>query len=242
MNMSQISTADTEKQPIPYNEHSVEFLLAEYDRLNALHTETGSRAFRRFEFYVTIVSAALGAFLLISQAQASISVPEYVVDLFALGLLGYGFITYFNLTFASVFQLEVVRAIKRIQKYFVDRDAYVGQHLYFNTVTKPRREYRLARVLTRGIAGGSEKTVIAFINSIFTAYLLSSLLINYFGFQFSTTTRIVIAVSAFLITGIAHGVYVAFMYRATWDKAWSIERANNGVQPTRPAAEVERQF
>lgn len=207
------SSTVSPSSPVSTGEFSADFLLAEYERLKDLRAEIGQRAFRRFEFYVTIISAALGAYLLISQAQTGITIPRYLIDLTVLGLFGYGVITYVNLTFASAFQLEIIRAFKAIQKYFVGRDPDIEQHLYFSTPAETPKNYGFIRVLTRGVAGGSEKAIIAFINSTLATYLLISLLQNYLAMQLLNIAVVVLAVVTFLVSGLIHAVYVTFMYK-----------------------------
>lgn len=191
---------------------SAAFLLAEYDRLRDVREELHQRASRRFEFYVTISSAAVGAFLLVGQSQAGTRIPEYIYDLVAIGLLGYGGITFLNLTFASTFQFQLLRAFREIQRYFLERDPDLAEYLYFNSPGPPSDSYRLARVLRRGMGGGSEKSVIAFFNSGLAAYLLISLG-RRLGVQLQELEILIIAVIAFVVFGVAHGVYVSFAYR-----------------------------
>jgi len=206
---SPYSSASTES----YENSSAIFLLAEYERLRDLRTEVGQRASRRFEFYLTITSAALGAYLIITQTQATISAPQYLIDLIALGFLGYGVVTFLNLTSSSTFHLEIVRAFKEIQRYFISRDAEIERYLYFSVPTPPPDSYKFLGVLARGTAGGSEKTVIAFINSTLVTYLMNSLLQDFLAVQLSSMGFIAISVITFLATGLIHAIYVTLMYR-----------------------------
>jgi len=214
MSDAKVSSTNNPSAQKPNDDHSASFLLAEYERLKDLRSEIGQTASRRFEFYLTIVTAALGAYLLVSQIQSGLSIPRYILDLSVLGLLGYGVITYINLSWASAFFLEILRAFKAIQKYFVTRDPAVEQHLYFSTPVEPSKRYGLRGVLTRGVAGGSEKAVLAFVNSTLATYLLLSLLQNYLNIQLLNVTVVIIAIVVFLISGFLHAVYVTFMYRS----------------------------
>jgi hypothetical protein len=213
--MSNVKTSvDNNFLPLkPHDEHTASFLLAEYERLKDLRSEIGQRASRRFEFYLTIITAASGAYLLISQSQSGLLLPRYLLDLIILGLFGYGVITYINLSFASAFSLEIIRAFKAIQKYFVNCDPVIEQHLYFSKPVEHSKSYGLRGVLTRGVAGGSEKSVLAFINSILATYLLLSLLQNYLNIQLLNVQVVITAIVIFLISCFLHAVYVTFMYK-----------------------------
>ena len=212
--------SNSKKEP-PENasKNSADFLLAEYVRLGDLRTELGQRASRRFEFYLTITSALIGAFLLLAEIQDKITTPEYVIELTAVALLIYGIITFANLSYASAFQIQIIRAYKQIQKYFEKHDAEVSQHLYFNSPVTVRTSYRFLGVLVRGLAGGSEKTIIVLINSFLITYLSFALFKNAIS-NFSNTQLILIGTAVFLASGIIHALYVTLNYRMARDEAW----------------------
>lgn len=199
----------------PDDSHSADFLLAEYERLRDVRAELTQRASRRFEFYVTITSAMLGAYLVVTQTQGQSMFPWYAFDLIALGLLAYGAITFLNLTFASTFHLMVLRAFRGIQEYFTHRDPSVEKYLYFSTPPEPSNSYRFLRVLMRGMGGGGYKSVIMFINSALAAYLLISFLGNLLSVQLSGAGIVALAVTSFALSALIHGVYVTLAYRYT---------------------------
>jgi hypothetical protein len=64
------------------------FLLEEYERLQTVRSEIINHTSRRFEFYITFTSAALGALVLFSQGQ------NVVLSRSLPGLVVVGFITY----------------------------------------------------------------------------------------------------------------------------------------------------
>lgn len=207
------SSTSEASSTVIFDEHSVAFLLTEYERLRDLRTEVGQRAFRRFEFYLTIITAALGAYLFISQSEKGIVIPLYIIDLTLLGLFGYGIITYINLVYASVFNLDIIRAFKAIQRYFVNRDSEIEQYLYFNIPIDTSKNYGFLKVLSRGVGGGSEKAIIAFINGVLSIYLLNSLLQNYLALQLQNISFVVIAIATFIVSSFIHAIYVTFMYK-----------------------------
>jgi len=213
MTQTQPSPSQSQLPFEPNDGHSADFLLAEYERLRDIRAELAQKASRRFEFYVPISSAILGAYLVVTQTQGQPTLPWYAFDLIALGLLGYGVITFLNLTFASTFHLQLVRAFKEIQKYFIGRDSSVKKYLYFSTPIKPSNRYRFPRILMRGMAGGSEKSVIASTDSALATYLLISLLRNLLFVQLSGVGIVVLAIATFVILGLIHGIYVTLAYR-----------------------------
>jgi hypothetical protein len=195
------------------NKSSVDFLLAEYERLGDLQTEIGQRASRRFEFYLTITSGLIGAFLLLAEIQDKITTPQYVIELTAFALLIYGIITFANLSFASAFQIQIIRAYKQIQKYFEEHDPHIGQYLYFHApATTIRTSYRFLGVLARGLAGGSEKTIIVLINSFLEIYLAFALFESRLN-NFSSTQLFLIGTAIFLASCIIHALYLTMNYR-----------------------------
>jgi len=202
------------------NRLSADFLLAEFGRLKDIRSELGQRASKRFQFYLTITTAALGAFLVIYKMQQT-PVPYYIFDIVALGLIGYGLITFMNLTFASTFHVKVVRASRRIQDYFVERDPDIFKYLYFsNAPTDTKNRYGFLGVLWRGLGGGSEKSVIVFMNSALLSYLIFTLFDRYLPSSLSQVPMLIIIIITFLISGFAHAVYVSKMYKYTIESSW----------------------
>ena len=213
--MDQVKS-DTDQKETPLendNRMSADFLLAEFERLKDVRSEIDQRASRRFQFYITITSAVLGACVILYQTQ-KIPILPYLFHLTALSFLGYGLITFMNLTFASTFQVRILRASRRIQDYFVDRDPDLLKYLYFsNTPLTTNNSYRFFGVLRRGMAGGSEKSVIAFINGALLCYLAVSFLQSYFSLSFSNITLGAIVIIIFLVSAYLHAVYVTKMYK-----------------------------
>ena len=215
-------------QEVVAKETTSAFLLAEYERLKDLRNELSQRASRRFEFFLTIASAAVGAYLIIlNQSQGIPVFPRYIMDIFAVLFLGYGLITFMNITFASTFEIEIVRAVKRIQQYFITLDPTTERYLYFNSPYSHPNNYRLIGVLARGVGGGSEKSVIAFINSSLITYILISLLKNYFRIQVKENKLIIAGIVVFIISAFFHALYVTLMYkysRATRQMQLSVDK------------------
>ena len=214
MNNVPAASNDTSFLHKPDDKHTASFLLNEYERLSKVRSEIAQRASKRFEFYLTIVTATLGAYILISQAQSGISIPRYILDLCGLGLFGFGIITYLNLTFASVFNLECYRAVRAIQNYFIIHDPTIEQHMYFNTPDESSKRYGLRAVVTRGVGGGSEKTLLACVNSALATYLVLSLLCNYLNIQLLNIELVVIGFVVFLISCFLHAIILTLMYRS----------------------------
>lgn len=200
--------------------NSADFLLAEYTRLGDLQTEIGQRASRRFEFYLTITSGLIGAFLLLAEIQDKITTPQYIIRLAAFALLIYGGITFANLSFSSAFQIQIIRAYKQIQKYFEEHDPDVEKYLYFHAPANTiRASYRFLGVLVRGLAGGSEKTIIVFINSSLATYLLFSLFESQLN-QISSSQLFLTGTALFLASCIIHALYLTMNYRMARDEVW----------------------
>jgi hypothetical protein len=199
--------------------HSAEFLLAEFERLRHIRSELGERSSRRFQFYVTITTAAVGAFVVLSQSQKG-GLSSYAYQIAAFGLLVYGIVTFLNLAFASVFHVRIVRASMLIQEYFVDMDPRIAQYLYFVRGSSEHGRYRLPRVLVRGVAGGSEKSLIALIDSSLMAYLTVGLFQTEKSVRSWSAGILALAFGTFVVSGLLHAVYVTTLYRIQLSPAW----------------------
>jgi len=205
--MKNIKTDEISNQETP----SIKFLLAEYDRINGLRSELNQGDARRFEFYLTITSAILGAFLVLS--QTSIAIPQNLFNAIAFCLLTYGLITFINSTYSSSFNFQILFAIKDIQKYFTELDKDIESYLYFNYPQPQLTKYRLLRFLERGLRGGSEKLVMGLINSGLLVYLSISVPQTYFKLGLSQNSIIAVAATIFLLSIVFHVVFVREMYR-----------------------------
>jgi hypothetical protein len=192
---------------------SIEFLLAEYERLRDVRAELIHTAQRRFEFYLTITSAITGAIIVIEQTQSSLQMPTYMIYLIALALLGYGLITFVNITYASCYHLHILRAFKVIQGFFISRDSDLSTYLYFNSPEPPENKYKFVKVLVRGMGGGSEKSLITLIDSTLFTFLLITFITNYLVRPTSDISIIIISIIVFICSCLLHVFYVTFMYR-----------------------------
>ncbi|NPA72626.1 MAG: hypothetical protein GXO35_07340 [Gammaproteobacteria bacterium] len=199
------------EQPKEISSQSAEFLMAEYERLSEVGQQIDQRASRRFEFYLTLITAVGGAYLLLLQTQTQIIIPKSVIDLVALAFLIYGAITFLNMTFASVFGLEIFRAQDEIRRYFIERDTEIGNYFYFKK-TKPSRS-RIFKIIPSSIRGGSEKLVITLINSAILTYLLLSLLENYFFISLHHSQQVLLSMTTFVVLVSFHATYVRIMYK-----------------------------
>ena len=194
------------------NQDASDFLLAEFERLQSVRSEINNHSSRRFEFYLTFTSAAIGALVLISQGQ-NFMLSRSILDLIAIGFFTYGMITFLNLSWASSAYRELIVALHNIQDFFIGTQPNILDYLYFRHDHEPENRYKFLRILGRGIGGGSEKAVVTLVNSSLLTYLVSSLLVSYLRIQLSPIAFQGILVLVFLLSCITHAIIVSITYK-----------------------------
>jgi hypothetical protein len=192
------------------NSDTSNFLMQEYERLSGIRTESDLRASRRFDFYLTLTTALVGAYILLLQSKGGIVLPTNFETFVAIAWFFFGSVTFTNMTWASVFNLDIFRAQDEIRDYFIEKDDELEKYLYFR---KPPTKVRgLLMFIPRFLKGGSEKLVVGTINSIVLTYLLNSFI---FGSDSSSVSGIqfLVLIIAFVILLTLHVIYVRVMYK-----------------------------
>ncbi|MBW2056672.1 MAG: hypothetical protein JRJ26_04155 [Deltaproteobacteria bacterium] len=160
------------KETRDQNAYSVEFLLAEYQRLMESFWHTEELGERRVNFFVTLTAAVIAA--LAATRDQGISLSQGRVDpifFYGLGaLLLFGLVTLVRIIRRNLESHRYLRATGRIRRYFTETDQGIGSHLYF----EPRDDRPVRKKEWREIAflgtGGLVETI-ALVNCLIAAAL-----------------------------------------------------------------------
>jgi hypothetical protein len=143
---------------------SSQIMIAEHQRLAELYLYNSEMGEKRTSLYVSIVS--LGAAGLIGLAQF-VEAPMLVwpANVVLSGMLILGMLTFQRLIERRIRAVENLRALNRIHRYFVDKDAELANYFYWPPCDD------IPSFHGKGGAFAGLRDVIAFINSLFGGFL-----------------------------------------------------------------------
>lgn len=144
---------------------STEFLLAEHARLVQLFLNTREMAERRVTLYLTLFTAALAVLGALFQLNLAADTQLETGLVAAAGLLLFGAITFLRLLERSMRGTEYLRALNRLNRYFVVHDPEIQNYLFWPPFDD-RPQYN------RGSAGVDTREVVSFLNSLCGAGLV----------------------------------------------------------------------
>jgi len=149
---------------ISHLDASSQIMIAEHQRLAELYLYNSEMGEKRTSLYVSIVS--LGAAGLIGLAQF-VDAPLLVwpANVVLTGMLVLGALTFQRLIERRIRAVENLRALNRIHRYFVDKDAELANYFYWPPCDD------IPSFRGKGGAFVGLRDVIAFINSLFGGFL-----------------------------------------------------------------------
>lgn len=145
------------------------FMLAEYQRHLEGFWRSEELGERRLSFFLTIVTAVLGAIALVIDAEAALVGQIDPLIFYALGaILLLGALTLARVVRRNLTSSAELRAAGRLRRYFVDRDPAISRYLYYKAYDdRPVRMRAWRHLLSLG-AGGYVETI-ALINAFVVA-------------------------------------------------------------------------
>jgi hypothetical protein len=142
--------------PIDGTNITIDFLLKEYGRLIEYQKITIDDITRWFNIYIGVASAAF--VLLVPLAQTLNTGNEPLIrDIILFGLLFVGVTNFIGLTNANATNIHYERAIRLIQKYFIERDTITKDFLYFETRNIGIKGSGVRALIIRGLMGGAPR-------------------------------------------------------------------------------------
>ncbi|HML21647.1 MAG TPA: hypothetical protein PKD09_08375 [Aggregatilinea sp.] len=131
-----------------------DFLVAEYETLKEFRTSQVEQAQNRFNFFLILVSSAVGIVALVSDGQNSFDTPIFfiVVSLTALALLYLGTVTLRRIIQTHIQTVRYTRGLNRIRRYFVQQFPEIEEYLTFSTDDR-KPQFGAMGSLTIGITG-----------------------------------------------------------------------------------------
>lgn len=191
-------------------DHSIEFLLKEYDRIHTLWMDEGHQAEQRVNFFLTIASAAIGALIIFPQL---VNLSSTTLTLAAIGVLGILLLLGINvlnrLNLRTVQQRAFRKSLSEIHNYFASQDKEIGEYIerqkriYF----VPSHKNSFSRFIQNNFTGGLNDLMIV-CNALIIGGLIL-ILLTYFGF-----TPIFIFIGTLLTTILAERllhIYINFV-------------------------------
>lgn len=158
------SIRPTDPKPSLRNE-SVQLLLSEHERIAQLFIENRQMGERRTSLFLTLITIAIPATAAFSQYfNAGLITP---VNLATLGvLLIVGLLTFYRLVERRVMSTELLRAINRIHRYFVEHDPALAAYMAW------KADEALPKYVEHRGALPGLRDVVQLLNSLLTGFLI----------------------------------------------------------------------
>lgn len=197
----------------PIAENIEEFLLTEYDRLFEHQKIVLETYHHRFDIYLAIATAAFVGLLSLHRVD-DYSMRGTLEVVVLIILLVVGVVIFTSLATASTWQVHLERAMRLIQKHFVEGSARANNYLYFNRVQPGIPGTGFMALLTRGMTSGGPKTLLVIGNSAVVSALF---LKQFFGWRLFTpmgpNTSSLTVLGVFLFTALLHVIAARVIYK-----------------------------
>ena len=191
---------------------SIELLLKEYDRLVEYKKITLENYDRWFNIYLAVATAALVILIPLTQTLVTGTEP-YIANLILLGLLLLGVSTFTGLSFANARSIHLERAIRHIQDYFISQEQNLEKWLYFRVTDTVVPGTGFKALVTRGVTGGSPKSILVVINSAVSVSLIIKIGIETGVLTYNYLFLMVFGSIIFLVTAFLHLAYARIVYK-----------------------------
>ena len=211
-----------EKRANEQRDHSVDFLLAEYESNRDAFWHNEELGERRVDFFITLTTAVMAALAIREKGILASGGNVESIVFCALGaVLLLGFVTLVRIIRRNLVSHEYLRAVARIRRYFTDRDQQILRHLYYKPYDdRPQRKKDWNELFSLG-TGGLVETV-ALVNSIIVAAVCAL-----FAFPCSEWIIGLFGLVGFIAAWIAQFIYVKYRYKKERPKADEIEFPGN---------------
>ncbi len=124
-------------------DHSIEFLLKEYQQLHELSMASVSRSEQRVTFFLTISSGAIGVLLILLQTNSvSFEIASNMALSLLLILLAFGFTTLNRVIYGATERRVNRKLSEHIQSQFSSRDTRIVSYLELRKKLYERPKYR----------------------------------------------------------------------------------------------------
>jgi putative flippase GtrA len=160
------------------NQHSAEFMLREFERLHELRIDTTRQIEERVSFFLTIISAAVGGLIVLSQVPI---VPPETLSAVTQGILGvllaYGMNVLNRVITRDIRLRAILHLSKEVQDYFGCRDPEISSYVSVEreAFTHRKSRSRVVPILRRIFSGGLAQLV-AFSNSLLCGGIVLTIL------------------------------------------------------------------
>ena len=192
-------------------ESSRDFMLEEYKHHFAEFERSEEIGEHRVNFFITLVTAVFGALGVLVFENGDFDINKYylIINAALLAILLFGILTLARMIRRNLVSHEELRAMGRIRRYFVEKDPYIKDFLYY----KPRDDKPVRKKEWRDLAsigtGGLVETVML-INSIIVAILL--VLIIHHSHNFDDPWLTAFGLSGIVSAWTIQFIYVKFRY------------------------------
>ena len=187
---------------------TIKFYFIEYERYGALYKDFLDAYYRKFDFYLTVLSAGVAGIVAITISDKAVAQNAISVILFF--ILSFGLITFATLTASNINSLDAVSKMAEVRERL---KAYGSNDLesYIASWGKLEIRTQLKQLLFRGIFRTHPKSIVVVLNSVIFSILLVRLLPLYTSY--SSTALLVFNTMGFLLSSILHLLYGRLIYR-----------------------------
>lgn len=206
-----------QKQSKP-EEHSLGFMLAEFETLRCLRSDMKSMGESRVNIFLLAVSGGLvGGLALLNESSGFENVLPSITGLVVLvGLFLLGFIT-FRRTIETDINMKIyARGLNRIRRYFVQLDPDLREYLIL-PISDDQPRFGTLGWLPSGGQFFSLESMVAVINSIIATVAASAFAIRILKLENMQVG--LIAIPAFLVVCGAHYLYMSIRFKKAENQA-----------------------
>jgi hypothetical protein len=194
------------------DEHSIEFLLREYERLVEYQKITIESYDRWFNIYLAAASAGVIILVPLAQAVTSGNQPA-IINIIILGLLILGLVNFVGLSFSNATSIQYERAMRLIQDFFIEHEPLTSNYLYFRKHQIGIPGTGIKALIGRALTGGSPKSFLVLINSLMGAVLLIKVSFDISILSLNTVLQVTIGIIIFVLILALHLIYARIVYK-----------------------------
>ena len=194
------------------DEHSIEFLLREYERLVEYQKITIESYDRWFNIFLAAASA--GVIVLVPLVQSvTFENQATTINIIILGLLILGIVNFIGLSFSNATSIQYERAMRLIQDYFIEHEPLTFNYLYFRKHQIGISGTGIKALISRALTGGSPKSFLVLINSLMGSVLLIKVGSEIGIISLNTALQVIIWIIVFVSILALHLIYARIVYK-----------------------------
>ena len=198
-----------QKQSKP-EEHSVDFMLAEFETLRCLRSDISSVGESRANILLATVSGGLVGLALLNESSGLEEVVPLITGVVLAGLLFLGLITFGRIIERDINIKLYARGLNRIRRYFVQLDPDLREYLLL-PISDDRPRFKTLGWLPSSGQIFSLESMVAVINSTVATVIVSAFTMGIL--ELENMQVAIIAILAFLVVCVAQYRYMSIRFK-----------------------------